>query len=66
MGADGTPGGFRDGFAALAQEDTNGDGFINNLDDNWSKLQVWRDMNQDGVSQADELFTAERLSQWAA
>ncbi len=49
----------RDGFAALAQEDTNGDGIVNNLDANWSQLRIWRDLNQDGSSQADELFSLE-------
>lgn len=46
-----------DGFAALAQEDTNADGRVDSLDANWSNLRVWRDLNQDGVSQAGELFT---------
>ena len=46
-----------DGFAALAQEDTNGDGRVDHLDANWSKLRVWRDLNQDGVSQSNELLT---------
>jgi Ca2+-binding RTX toxin-like protein len=46
-----------DGFAALAQEDTNQDGVVNNQDANWNSLEVWRDLNQDGVSQADELLT---------
>ncbi len=47
----------RDGFAALAQEDSNGDGVVNILDANWGNLRIWRDVNQDGISQADELFT---------
>lgn len=46
-----------DGFAALAQEDTNADGRVDSLDANWSNLRVWRDLNQDGVSQSGELFT---------
>lgn len=49
------------GYEALAQEDTNGDGVINHLDRNWSSFRVWRDLNQDGLSQADELFTLEDL-----
>ena len=48
-----------DGFAALAQEDSNGDGLVNTSDAHWSSLRLWRDLNQDGVSQADELFTLE-------
>lgn len=46
-----------DGFAALAQEDTNGDGLVNNLDTNFASLRVWQDANQDGISQANELKT---------
>ena len=48
-----------DGFAALAQEDTNADGVVNNLDTRWSQLRVWQDLNQDGISQAGELLTME-------
>ena len=50
-----------DGFAALAQEDTNADGRVDSLDANWSALRVWRDLNQDGVSQGGELFTLDSL-----
>ncbi|MEI7431784.1 MAG: hypothetical protein WCL27_15130 [Betaproteobacteria bacterium] len=46
-----------DGFAALAQEDTNGDGLVNAADAHWSSLRLWRDLNQDGISQSNELFT---------
>jgi trimeric autotransporter adhesin len=44
-----------DGFAALAQEDSNHDGVVNNLDVNFANLRVWQDLNQDGISQANEL-----------
>lgn len=50
-----------DGFAALAQEDTNSDGVVNSSDANWSDLRVWRDLNQDGSSQTGELFTLASL-----
>ena len=50
-----------DGFAALRQEDTNQDGQVNNADSNWTQLRVWRDLNQDGVSQAGELLTLGQL-----
>jgi Ca2+-binding RTX toxin-like protein len=50
-----------DGFAALTQEDTNPDGMINNLDAQWGNLRVWRDLNQDGISQTGELFTLDEL-----
>ena len=43
------------GFAALAVHDENGDGYIDQSDSVWTLLQVWRDANQDGVSQSDEL-----------
>jgi hypothetical protein len=49
-----------DGFAALAQEDTNADGIVNNLDANWASLRVWQDLNQDGISQAGELTTLDQ------
>jgi VCBS repeat-containing protein len=50
-----------DGFAALAQEDSNGDGLVNADDAHWNDLRVWRDLNSDGVSQDGELFTLEAL-----
>jgi hypothetical protein len=50
-----------DGFAALAQEDSNGDGVVDSADANWQHLRVWRDLNQDGISQAGELFTLDAL-----
>ncbi|SFG41269.1 Ca2+-binding protein, RTX toxin-related [Roseobacter denitrificans OCh 114] len=42
-------------FVKLGLHDSDGDGFITNADDDWDDLLVWRDLNQDGVSQADEL-----------
>ena len=50
-----------DGFAALAEQDTNHDGVVDKNDANWDQLKVWRDLNQDGVSQANELFTLDQL-----
>ena len=50
-----------DGFAALAQEDTNSDGVVNNSDANFSNLRVWQDLNQDGISQEGELKTLAEL-----
>ncbi|MBI5907703.1 MAG: hypothetical protein HY853_03855 [Burkholderiales bacterium] len=50
-----------DGFAALAQEDTNHDGVVNAQDANWANLRVWQDLNSDGISQADELKSLESL-----
>ena len=49
------------GFAALAalDKDANGiaDGVFNASDVAYASLQIWRDLNQDGVSQANELQT---------
>jgi len=55
------------GFAALAVHDANGDGYIDRGDPVWTLLQIWRDANQDGVSQPDELhalgdFGIERIA----
>jgi Ca2+-binding RTX toxin-like protein len=43
------------GFAALAELDSNADGKFDALDAHYANLRVWRDLNQDGISQADEL-----------
>jgi Ca2+-binding RTX toxin-like protein len=45
------------GFQALADMNTNGDGKIDANDAEFSKLRVWRDLNGDGLSTADELFS---------
>ena len=43
------------GYAHLAQYDDNQDGVIDANDAIWSQLQIWQDLNEDGVSQAGEL-----------
>ena len=48
------------GFAALADLDDNGDGKIDATDNAFSSLRVWRDLNQDGISQEGELLTLEQ------
>jgi hypothetical protein len=50
-----------DGFAALADLDSNADGKISSLDAQFASLRVWRDLNQDGISQSGELFTLDAL-----
>ncbi|WP_324256086.1 calcium-binding protein, partial [Niveibacterium sp. 24ML] len=51
------------GFAALSELDTGsasggaGDGVFNAQDAHYTDLRVWRDLNQDGRSQAEELNT---------
>jgi Ca2+-binding RTX toxin-like protein len=47
----------QDGFNALRLLDNNADGVINNSDTAFASLRVWRDTNQDGISQASELST---------
>ena len=49
-----------DGFAALADLNSNGDGVIDGADAQFANLRVWRDLNQDGISQANELSTLEQ------
>jgi len=43
------------GFEALADLDSNKDGVISAADTGFDQLRVWRDLNGDAVSQADEL-----------
>jgi hypothetical protein len=45
------------GYAALAQHDSNADGAINSQDAIYGQLRIWQDSNQDGVSQSSELKT---------
>ena len=51
-----------DGFAALAQLDTNLDGKITSADSAFTNLRVWRDLNQNGLSEAGELSTLTSLN----
>ena len=46
-----------DGFDALRDLDSNADGKISSTDAQFGNLRVWRDHNQDGISQAGELST---------
>ncbi len=43
------------GYAALAQHDSNGDGRIDSADAVYGQLRIWQDANQDGISQTGEL-----------
>jgi hypothetical protein len=49
------------GFAALAEHDSNGDGVIDANDAIWSELRVWRDLSQDGITREGELVTLDEL-----
>jgi hypothetical protein len=52
----------QDGFQALAALDADHNGLIDENDLGFNELQVWQDVNQDGISQADELHSLESLS----
>lgn len=41
--------------------DTNDDGFLDAQDERFDEFRIWRDANQDGVSQADELKSLDEL-----
>ena len=46
-----------DGFDALSDLDSNDDGVFDAKDTRFKDVRVWRDLNQDGVSQSKELST---------
>jgi hypothetical protein len=46
-----------EGFQALADLDTNADSQIDAGNTVFQNLKIWRDINQDGISQSDELFS---------
>ena len=50
------------GFDALRELDSNGDDQITSADTVFSELKVWRDLNQDGISQANELSNLGQLN----
>jgi len=45
------------GFSALSDLDSNNDGKVDLSDEKFNELKIWKDINGDGVSQSDELFT---------
>ena len=49
------------GYEALAELDSNNDGLIDAKDEDFLDLKIWRDLNQDGMSQKSELFTLQEL-----
>ena len=51
----------KNGYAALAELDSNGDGIVSAADAAFQTLRVWQDLNQDGISQTNELRTLEEL-----
>ena len=48
----------QDGFAVLETLDSNHDGRIDARDAQFAKLRVWRDLNQNGVSDARSAFAS--------
>ena len=46
-----------DGFARLSELDSNGDGVFDTNDDAFDDVVIFQDLNQDGVSDANELFS---------
>lgn len=53
--------GARTDLEGLAHFDTNGDGVLDAQDADWSKFGVWRDANQDGVSDLGEVMTLDQM-----
>ncbi len=49
--------GFGNSMEALRSLDANLDGVVDNQDTMFSELQVWRDANSDGITQAGELLS---------
>ncbi|MEZ5742122.1 MAG: heme utilization protein, partial [Burkholderiaceae bacterium] len=49
------------GYAALAQHDSNADGQISAADADFAKMAVWVDGNQDGITDAGELRSLDDL-----
>ncbi len=47
------------GFEALAEFDTNGDGVVDANDERWSELKLWQDKNGNGILDEGELLTME-------
>ncbi|MFI3156939.1 MAG: S8 family serine peptidase, partial [Methylococcaceae bacterium] len=52
---------YRDGFAALQSQDSNGDNKFSVADANWANIRVWVDANHDGFTDSGELKTLAAL-----
>ena len=53
---------IQEGFDALRDLDSNEDGVFDANDAQFAHVRVWRDLNQDGISQEGELFTLDELN----
>lgn len=51
----------KDGYEAMAEQDTNHDGKLDSHDAHWKDLKVWVDANHDGKTDAGELKTLDEL-----
>ena len=51
----------KSGLEALATLDSNKNGIISAADDQFNQILVWQDLNQDGISQPNELKTLTQL-----
>ncbi|MGL4577227.1 MAG: hypothetical protein ACRCV9_20740, partial [Burkholderiaceae bacterium] len=51
----------QDGFTVLRQLDSNGDDVIDAQDEQFAELQIWKDADQDGTTDAGELSTLSDL-----
>lgn len=49
------------GYLALAKYDLNNDKLITSLDPIFKELRLWKDVNRDGKSEPDELFTLDEM-----
>ena len=52
---------YANGFLNLKSLDSNSDNKITSADAQWGSLKVWKDTNQDGISQTNELYTLNAL-----
>ncbi|OOF55208.1 hypothetical protein BKK56_07150 [Rodentibacter genomosp. 2] len=52
---------INDGFEALSLLDSNKDLIFDKNDVMWSKLEIWKDANSDGITQIGELFSLDSI-----
>jgi hypothetical protein len=48
---------YQDSFAALSSIDSNNDNIFDSNDAEFNNIKIWQDLNQDGISQLEELKT---------